>query len=163
MMLDQPWLTTIGRIVSSDERKAVETAQFVAEHLGLEVEVRATSGEVDRSATGFIDRARHDELADRLFADPARSADGWERAVDAQDRVVEALADLLTPTVQSAGQTADVMVVGHGGVGTLLYCRLAGLEIDRRHDQSGQGHYWSYDRESATVTNSWRPIDAIES
>lgn len=160
-MLSQPWVKGIGHVVSSPETKAMETAQLVADHLGLEIDVRQAIGEVDRSATGFVDRVRHDELADRLFAEPTRSADGWERAIDAQTRVAEALADFWTPT-GSSEPVADVMVVGHGGVGTLLYCRLAGLAIDRRHDQPGQGHYWSYDLDSATVVHPWLPIDEIE-
>lgn len=158
-MLRQPWLTEVGRVVSSEETKALETARIVADHLDLAVEVRSTTGEVDRSSTGFIVASRHEELADRLFGEPTRSADGWERAIDAQARVAEALADLLAPTATPADP--DVLVVGHGGVGTLLYCQVAGLTIDRRHDQPGQGHYWSYDRESAIALHPWCPIDDL--
>ena len=52
-----------------------------------------------------------------------------------------------------------MIVVGHGGVGTLLYCHLARLGIDRGHDQPRQGNYWSYDRRSGRVLHPWRPID----
>lgn len=47
----------------------------------------------------------------------------------------------------------------HGGVGTLLYCQLAHLDIDRRYDQPDQGNYWSYDRCSGQVIHLWRRID----
>jgi len=56
----------------------------------------------------------------------------------------------------------DAVVIGHGAVGTLLMCRLARLPIDRRYDQPGQGHYWSYDRTTAELLHQWLPIDALE-
>jgi len=33
-------------------------------------------------------------------------------------------------------------MVGHCGVGSLLWCHIAGRPIDRREDQPGQGHVW---------------------
>lgn len=157
-----PWVRSIGRLVSSDETKAVEAATILADQLGLEVEIRPASGETDRSATGYIPPARHDDLARRYFAEPERSADGWERAVDSQRRIVAALADLTAP---SDGQPQDpdrpdVAAVGHGGVGTLLWCHLAGRTIDQANDQPGQGHYWTWDRDAGRMLHRWHPIDA---
>lgn len=151
-----PWLRDVGRILSSPETKAAETASILADHLGLAVEVRSGTGEIDRSATGFVPAGRHEALADACFADPERSAGGWERAIDAQARIATALADVLAPPVD---EPHDVLVVGHGGVGTLLYCQLAGLAIDRRHDQPNQGNHWSYDRVLRQVVHPWRPLD----
>lgn len=161
-MLAQPWLAEVGRVVSSAEVKALETADIVARHLDLPVEVRPDSGETDRSSTGVVSHERHEALADKFFAEPNRSADGWETAKDAQARIVAALADLIaddsTP-ISAPAPKLDVVVVGHGGVGTLLLCHLSGLEIDRRHDQSGSGHVWSYDRTNDRVLHRWHPID----
>ena len=152
-MLHQPWVATIGRLVCSPERKARETAELLAENLGIELEVRDGTGEIDRSATGFVPAERHEQLADRCFALPDESADGWEPAASAQARIVGALADLLVDT------GPEVAVVGHGGVGTLLWCHLAGVSIDRRHDQPGQGHHWAFDRSEQRVLHGWRPLD----
>ncbi len=154
-MLDQPWVSAVGRVVSSGETKAIETAELLAARLGLEVEVRPGSGETDRSATGFVEHDRHERLADRFFAEPTRSADGWETAEAAQLRVVTAVADLLDDGDR------DVAVIGHGGVGTLLLCHLAGLPISRRHDQPGQGHYWTFDRAARLIVHRWFPIDDL--
>ncbi len=143
--------------MTSPEAKARQTAGLLANHLGLVAEVRADTGETGRSATGYVPAGRHKELTDRFFAEPARSADGWERAVDAQRRIVTALADLLTPTPGSGG----VVVVGHGAVGTLLLCHLEGLEVSRVHDQPGQGHYWTLDRTTGRVRHRWRPVDRV--
>ena len=155
-MLNQPWLTSIGAVVSSAERKAVETAELVADRLGLVVDVRPTTGEIDRSSTGFVPHERHEELADRLFAEPDESADGWERAVDAQRRIVDGVSDLVVDA------EADAVIVGHGGVGTLLWCHLAGVPIDRSLDQPGQGHHWAFDRLTGELLHPWRPIDEFE-
>jgi broad specificity phosphatase PhoE len=156
-MCRQPWAAEVRRIVSSDEVKAVQTAEVLARHVGVAVEVRPGIGENDRSSTGFVPPDRFEQLADRFFADPEASVEGWERAVDAQARIAAGLADLLA---DEAG--GDVAVVGHGGVGTLWWCALAGRPIDRRHDQPGQGHYFTVDRADGAVLHGWRPVDDLE-
>jgi broad specificity phosphatase PhoE len=143
-MLAQPWLASTTRIVSSAERKALDTADILATHLGLDVEVRHDTGEIDRSVPGFLPPDEFERVADECFAHPDRSARGWEPAAVAQARVATALLDLLaTPD--------ETVVVGHGGVGTLWWCRLGGVPIERRWDQPGQGHWF-------TVVGG-RPVD----
>jgi broad specificity phosphatase PhoE len=154
-MTSQPWVATIGRVVSSPETKALEAAAILADHLGLEVEVRDATGEIDRSSTGFLPADEHEVNSHALFAAPEESARGWERAVDAQGRIDRELADLLVPG------DADVAVVGHGAVGTLWYCHMTGQPIDRRHDQPGQGHYFTIDLDTREVLHHWRAIDAF--
>lgn len=171
-MLSAPWVADIGRVVCSAETKARMGAQILADHLGLDVEVRSDSGETDRSATGYVSHERHEALAKRFFADPTTSADGWETAEAAQRRVVQALADLLIEPGKSSGAghdgadgqpdaRPDIAVVGHGGVGTLLRCHLAGLAIDQVHDQPGQGHFWTMDRATGSVLHGWLPVDGV--
>lgn len=154
-LIRQPWARSVGSVVSSAEPKAIGTAEVLAASLGLDVDVRPSTGEIDRSATGYVSVERHEELADRLFAEPALSAGGWERGADAQARIVAAVSDL------TSDGPDDVVVVGHGGVGTLLLCHLAGLTIDRRHDQPTAGCYWTFDRGTGTVLHRWVPIDRI--
>ena len=158
-ILEQPWVDSIGHIITSSETKARETADVLAAHLHLAVEERPSSGEIDRSSTGFVPADRHEVLADLFFAEPHTSAHGWERAVDAQRRIVEALSDQLG---ELDGATADVAIVGHGAVGTLLMCHLDRRAISRLHDQPGQGHYWSYDRSRGRLLHEWRPIDELD-
>ena len=96
-------------------------------------------------------------LADTFFADPHTSIRGWERAIDAQQRIAEGLEDLLT----TGEDERDIAVIGHGGVGTLWYCHLAGVPINRDDDQPGPGHYYTVDLTSRAVLHAWRPIDAL--
>ena len=154
-MLERPWVRGIARVISSAERKALTTAELLAAHLDVPVEVRPDTGEMDRSATGVLPPEEFERVANGFFDEPHHSVRGWERAVDAQARITGALADLLGPHTD-----ADVAVVGHGGVGTLWYCALAGLPIDRLHDQPGQGHYFTVDAVTGRPLHGWRPIDA---
>ncbi len=147
------------RLITSGETKALQTAALLAARYELDIEVRPATHEIDRSATGFVVAERHEQLADARFARPDRSAAGWETARAAQQRIEVALADVVA--ADAAELDGDIVVVGHGGVGTLLLCRLAGLPIDRRHDQLGQGHHWSYDLASRRVVHPWRPIDEL--
>jgi broad specificity phosphatase PhoE len=154
-MLDQPWVGSIRRIVSSAERKAIETAEILAKHLGLAVEVREAMHENDRSATGFLPPPEFEAVADRFFANPHKSIRGWERAIDAQQRIVSEVEAVLDAAVGG-----DIAFVGHGGVGTLLLLSLSNREISREADQpAGGGNYFAYDIGARSILHGWRPID----
>ncbi len=155
----QPWLADTTRLVSSAETKALETAAIIAVATGLSIEVREHLHENDRSSTGFAPPERFEQLADAFFGNPHESIEGWETASDAQERVTRATADLLDDDI------GDAVVVAHGAVGTLLLCRLLGVEISRSQDQvdgeaaPGGGNYWTFDRSTGTVLHRWRPAD----
>lgn len=158
-MCRQPWLSRVERLVSSDETKALETAAIIAAATGVPIEVRPDLHENDRSSTGFVPPDRFEQLADAFFAHPDRSVEGWETACDAQGRIVAATADLVA---ENAG---DVVISGHGGVGTLLLCHLLGEPIGRDHDQNGPpaapggGNSWTFDLAARRVVHGWRPIE----
>lgn len=152
-MLGQPWVAELTRIVSSGETKALEAAGILAAHCQLAVEQRDDTGEIDRTVPGFLPPDEFEVVADACFADPTASSRGWEPAAAAQARIAGALADLLAAP-------GSIAVVGHGGVGTLWYCHLAGIPIDRRWDQPGQGHYLTV--EHGRPLHRWRRIDDLE-
>ena len=128
---------------------------MIAASLGLAVEVRPAQGEIDRTATGYVPHARHEALADRFFASPGQSADGWETADAARARVLADLGPILAEP-----DNGDVLVVGHGGVGTLLLCHFSGLKPDRRHDQPpGGGCVFSVDLTTRLVLHGWRRVE----
>jgi broad specificity phosphatase PhoE len=152
------WLANTTQIISSGERKAIETAGIIAGPLGIMIEIREAMHENDRSATGFLKPAEFEEVADQFFARPHLSVRGWERAVDAQARILgEAEA------VLARNRPGDVLFVGHGAVGTLLYCHYAGHPIDRIHDQpAGGGHVFGFARQGRRVLHPWRRMEEIE-
>ncbi len=151
-LLAEPWVRGLTRVVASAERKAVETAEALAAAAGVPVTVDEHLGENDRSATGYLPPAEFERVADAFFARPEESVRGWERAVDAQARVVAAVGRAVS------GAAGDTAVVAHGGVGSLLLCHLLGVAIDRRYDQPGQGSYFRFDPDTGEVAHRWRRL-----
>ncbi len=147
-----PWAPHLTGVVSSAERKALASADFLAEALHLTVTVDEALGENDRSATGYLPPAEFEAVAGEFFARPHESVRGWERAVDAQRRIVAAVGRAVS------GATGDLLVVSHGGVGSLLLCHLLGVPIDRRYDQPGQGSWFRFDPATRRVPHGWRRL-----
>ena len=112
-------------------------------------------GENDRSATGYLPRAEFEAMADLFFAHPNQSIRGWERAVDAQARIVAAVEEVL------ASCSRNVAIVSHGGVGTLLLCHLRQCPIGREHDQPANngGNYFAFDAGTRRLRHGWAPVD----
>jgi len=158
-MTAQPWARVVRGIFASSERKARDAAQILAEALGLGVySVIANLGENDRSATGFLAKDEFEATVDAFFAQPLQSIRGWEPAADAQIRIVGAVEQALSRTPEGM----DIAIVGHGGTGTLLYCHLAGLPIDRRYDQpaTNGGNWFAFDRVSRKLLcDGWQSIN----
>lgn len=147
-------------LIHSPERKAAEAAALIGAALQLAPRKDALSGEVDRSATGYVPHDRHEALADALFARPGESAAGWETAQAAQARILAAFRRGGT----AAGK-GDLLMVGHGAVGTLLLCALTGRAIARREDQPRQGCVFSLDlgaghRENRLL-HGWLPFEQL--
>jgi broad specificity phosphatase PhoE len=130
-----PWVSSVRAIWCSPERKAREGASILAGHLCLTVIELAELGENDRSATGYLPRHEFEMVADLFFANPELSVRGWERAVDAQRRIVAAIDRAHTASAKCGG---NIAIVSHGGVGTLLLCHLRGEAIGREHDPATQ-------------------------
>lgn len=154
-LVDAAWLSGTTQIVCSAERKAVETAEPIANALNVAIEIRAAMHENDRSATGYLSPDVFEQVADRFFAEPDRSIRGWERAIDAQHRIVREV-----ETVLDRNRPGYVLFVGHGGVGTLLMCHLAGFPIARTRDQpGGGGNYFSFEPRRRRLLHPWRPME----
>ncbi len=152
-LLDEPWVPSLRHVLSSSERKARETAEPLARAVGVAVQVDPDLGENDRSATGFVPPQEFEALADAFFAEPSVSVRGWETADAAQARVTAAARRGLERC-----REGDVAVVCHGAVGTLLWCALRGVPIDRRHDQPGQGSHYPVDLATLRPLSGWRRL-----
>ena len=154
--LRQPWVRDITAVYCSTEQKAIDGAEILAGHLALGFTQVAELGENDRSATGFLPPDEFERVADQFFASPDESIRGWERAVDAQSRVVRAVERI-------AGEDSGgaIAIVSHGAVGTLLYCHLAGEPIARHWDQppNGGGNYYCFTFAPRRVFSWWRAFD----
>jgi broad specificity phosphatase PhoE len=157
LMLDQPWGGRVQAVFTSAERKALDAASTVAGHLSLSPVIIADLGENNRSATGYLPKAEFEAVADRFFANPDESVRGWERAIDAQRRIVRAM----DRVIAMAPADGDIAIVSHGGVGTLLLCHLKGIPISRTEDQPGNGggNLFSFDIATRRLLTGWHRID----
>lgn len=152
----RPELTRVSDVFTSCERKAMDCAEaFKAErHFTYKIDTRL--GENDRSSTGYVEPPRFWEIVARFFDSPHESVLGWERAIDAQMRIREAVADCVA---RRTGE-GDVCIFSHGGVGTLLLCDLMGEPISRKRGQpiSGGGCYFAFEAGTRTLFHGWRDI-----
>lgn len=152
--LRQPWVKDIKAVYCSTEQKAVDGAEILASHLSLPFHQIEALGENNRSATGFLPPDEFERVADQFFASPQLSVRGWERAVDAQSRIVRAVEQI--PVLDE-----PIAIVSHGAVGTLLYCHLAGEPNARRWDQppNGGGNFFTFTLSPRRAHAWWRAID----
>lgn len=155
--LASEWARSLGAIWCSEEQKAIDAAEILAGVLRLSFRRLVELGENDRSATGYLPKTEFEAVADQFFARPTESVRGWERAVDAQARIVRAVEQVVAATPGSA----PVGIVSHGGVGALLLCHLKRVPISRREDQpaGAGGNYFCWRMPDRTVVHGWRSID----
>ena len=143
----------VRAVWSSRERKAAEAAAILAGQLGLEVRKLEQLAENERSSTGYLPPELFEPAMQAFFGEPLLSHRGWETAAAAQQRIADAL-----ETVLARSPDGDVAIVSHGGVGTLLLCRLKATAIRRAEDQPGQGHWFAFDRDTRAVQQGWTAL-----
>lgn len=150
-------LTGTTRIISSTETKATQTAQPLADALGCWLEFREQMHENDRSATGYLPEHQFERFAEAFFARSDQRVGGWESARMAQQRIVREVGEVLR--VHRGG---DILLVGHGAVGTLLFCALADLPISRAYDQkNGGGNVFSFRTSECVPLSGWKPMESL--
>ncbi|WP_144713603.1 histidine phosphatase family protein [Curtobacterium pusillum] len=159
--VDVAWHPGVRRIASSTEHKAVETAAVLGAATGIVPATDAELGEIDRSATGYLPFDEFEGVVDRFFASPAESVRGWERAVDAQERIVAAVRRIVGSGGGGGGAVGgDVTFVSHGAVGALLLADLCGEPVSRALDQPGMGSVFAFDPVAWRATTRWRRVPA---
>jgi len=153
---ESDWAKQLRRVASSDETKAIATAEILAAAAGLAIEIVDGMHENDRSATGFLPPPEFEKAANWFFAHPEESFRGWERAIDAQRRIISAVTNILA----SHDPALPIAFVGHGGVGTLLKCHLQGRPIRRDGDQpGGGGNLYCFSLADRRLSCDWTPIE----
>lgn len=149
----------ITAIYSSAERKARDGADVIAQRLGLVKRVDPDLGENDRSATGYLPRDEFIAVARLFFAHPEESIRGWERAVDAQRRIVGAVRD-----IANRCRDENVAIISHGGVGTLLMCYLQRqpISLSFKPPVAEGGCYFAIDSASFKLIQGWLEVERAQ-
>ena len=110
-------------IWSSREPKAIETAEIVADELGVPVKIADRLEEHHRDNVPFLpSRDEFEKAVERFFLRPDRLVLGTETANQARDRFAAAIDEVI-----DAGQS-DSIVVTHGTVMTLYVASVAGVQ-----------------------------------
>ncbi len=146
----------IRSIYSSNEQKAIDGAMILAESLSLNFRQEELLGEMDRSSTGYLKEEEFQKTVNDFFANPESSIRGWEKAVDAQRRIVKTIKEI----INKEPNQGDIAIVSHGGVGALALAYLLGEDISRKFDQpfNGGGNYFCFDKKTLKVVHTWRDI-----
>jgi len=143
------------RIIASPETKAQQTAELFANRFALPLHTHPDMHEVDRSATGYLPHDQHEAMADALFAYPDTGPMGWESANAASTRIAKAFGEVL------AEVSDNLLFVGHGAVGSFLWCALTQTPVTRAADQHRCGSFWAgrYGPSGFSPRHAWQALE----
>ncbi len=133
-------------IVSSDERKAQETAEIIARQLQLNVQVLPGLHEHDRANVSYLPHAAFQALIRDFFQKPDELVFGKETANEAYARFYRVVHSILN---EYSNKT--VVVVTHGTVISLFVSRLTGSSDLELWNMLGLPSYVALDLGSNTV------------
>ncbi|SFJ35288.1 Broad specificity phosphatase PhoE [Phyllobacterium sp. CL33Tsu] len=152
----RPMLEKVTDVFVSDEKKALDCARTLQTLRGQSFQSYCDLRENDRSSTGYVAPPRFWELVDEFFAHPTQSILGWERSIDAQQRI----RDTVNQCIANRWGKGDNVFFSHGGVGTLLLCDLLGEPITRANGQpiAGGGCFFAFETETLRLIHPWKDI-----
>ncbi len=110
-------------ITASNELKAIETAQIIAQKFNQSVEVFAELNEHNRSNLSFIEEKKFIEILTAFFTTLDELVMGLKTATQAHQRFQQAVENIIAKT-----PTGDVMIVSHGTVMTLFIAAFTGKQ-----------------------------------
>jgi broad specificity phosphatase PhoE len=143
------------RIIASPDANAQETAEMIANAFALPLHTHPDMAEVDRSSTSSLAPEQHKTLAKALFQNPDIAPEGWESAQAAQTRIVKSFQEVV------AEVSDNMLFVGHGAVGSFLWCALTKTPITRAADQTRCGSFWAgaYRSDGFVPDHAWRALE----
>lgn len=112
-------LGEIDAIVSSDEMKAIQTAEPFARMFGLEIESNHNFRELNRNSGPLLAREEYLSCVQEVLRNPSARPNGWECAADALTRTKKGVQQIM-----SQYGSKRVLVVSHGLVLTLYFADL---------------------------------------
>ncbi len=113
----------LDEVISSNEHKAIETAEILKSVLDIPVEVVEGLHEHERSHVGFLEKDHFEQSIARFFSRPTELVFGEETADAAYDRFSKAVHGL-----SDRFPLANVALVTHGTVLSLFMSRASALE-----------------------------------
>jgi broad specificity phosphatase PhoE len=116
-------LSEIDGIIHSSEQKTKQTAEVFAE--GLEVQMYQLSGfdELARDHEGKLSDQEYRDRVRMTLTEPEQSVPGWESGASGLKRFEDAVRK-----VDVMFHRKNVLIISHGIVLTLYFCKLKGFE-----------------------------------
>lgn len=111
-------------LFSSDEPKALRTAEIVGSTVGETVRVIPGLRELDRRVLPVVDQRGHDRLNRPIFEQPSRAMLGDESADAARARFTAAIGEVL----DSVAEEVDMVAITHGTVMALFAASHGGFD-----------------------------------
>ena len=146
-------------IFSSSHAMARQTASIIGDRLAILPSIDADMDESDNLVTGALPQVGLVGRLKRLFsAYEDQGAAPGEDAMDAQDRIAAAYLSAME-RVLTSGMRGDVLMVGHGRVGALLFCYLAGQGIGAEFTPPPAGYYFTYDWGARKMLHGWQAME----
>nr|WP_320142055.1 histidine phosphatase family protein [uncultured Cohaesibacter sp.] len=146
-------------IFSSSQSMARQTASIIGERLSVQPVADAEMDESDNWVTGILPKTGLLARFKQIFCKPQDlAAEGGEAAMDAQDRIAAAYLSAME-RVLTSGMHGDVLMVGHGRVGALLFCYLAGQGIGQEFTPPPAGYYFTYDWGARKMLHGWQAME----
>jgi broad specificity phosphatase PhoE len=115
-----PIFGAVSAVYTSPELKAVATGQPLGTRFAVPLIEHPGLSELKRGQTNIAGREAYERMVRIAFGRPHESVSGWERATDAQQRIIATVEQL------AAQHVAPFAVVSHGLVLSLLMAHFNG-------------------------------------
>ncbi len=109
----------VDMIVTSDENKALETAEPFAKRIDAEIIRNSSFNELDRGTGPFTSREEYLERVRTALGAPESSTSGWEVAANALGRFTKGI-----DAFESGTGARSILLVSHGLVLSLYFAHL---------------------------------------
>lgn len=124
-ILKKLWIKEIERLYSSPQVRAVKAAQQMADSLGYNLRIREDLGPIIRPDKKFLPAEEFAAAKGQFYEFPGNSIVGWEKAIDAQKRIIVAVDTIL----QESQNINHIGVVSHEDMAILLLCHIKQISI----------------------------------
>ncbi|MFW9851573.1 MAG: histidine phosphatase family protein [Candidatus Thorarchaeota archaeon] len=112
----------IDKIITSEERKAIQTAFFLAERLGKKIITNSDFNELKRGGNYVSSKKQYEKQVKKLFEEGYSEIKEWEEARSALRRITRAI-----DYIDREYSNMNILVVSHGIILSLYFNHLLGI------------------------------------
>jgi len=144
-------INTAKYIYTSEEPKAIEVASSLSGKFSVPYETMKDLGEADRTKTPFLPQDVYMKNIKKAYESPDKSICYWETHNSVIKRNIQCL-----KVIKKKWKEGLVIIVGHGGAGTLMKCYIRSKEPDFAEDPKQTGCYFVADLDKMEVIQDWK-------